>query len=105
MLAKQSLDNQQKLREQQQLNTQRSERKFKAGEIDRLELAFSQLENVNADKSVAVLQLQLKAAQNQLENALQIPLSAINNTSENKPKNIIKLEDLSFKEPKNKTKE
>ena len=101
--AKQALDNQQKLREQQLLNTQRSERKFKAGEIDRLGLAFSQLENINADKSVALSQFQLKNAQNQLENALQIPLSAVNSTSENQKKNIIKLEDLSLKEPKNKT--
>lgn len=105
ILAKQALDNQQKLREQQLLNTQRSERKFKAGEIDRLGLAFSQLENINADKSVALSQFQLKNAQNQLENALQIPLSAVNSTSENQQKNIIKLEDLSLKEPKNKTKE
>ncbi len=104
MLAKQALDNQQKLREQQQLNTQRSERKFKAGEIDRLELAFNELENINADKSVALLQFQLKTAQNQLENALQKPLSAIKNTSENNPKNISNLEDLSFKKPNNKTK-
>jgi outer membrane protein TolC len=103
ILAKQALDNQQKLREQQKLNTQRSERKFKAGEIDRLGLAFSQLENINADKSVALSQFQLKNAQNQLENALQIPLSAVNSTSENQQKNIIKLEDLSLKEPKNKT--
>ena len=86
LLAKQSLSNQQKLREQQQSNTQRMERKFKAGEIDRLELAFNQLEKIAADKNVTLANFQLKMAQNQLENALQIPLADIKNSGQNNSK-------------------
>lgn len=97
MLAKQALNNQQKLREQQQSNTQRMERKFKAGEIDRLEMSMNRLENIASDKNVALAQFQLKAAQNQLENALQTPLSAIKNNT----KNNADIEDLSFKNQTN----
>ncbi|MGZ8262433.1 MAG: TolC family protein, partial [Methylotenera sp.] len=72
--AKQTLKNQQKLREQQQNNTQRMERKLAAGEIDRLELAFAKLEDNAAEKNVALANFQLKMALNQLENTLQQPL-------------------------------
>lgn len=77
--AKQSLSNQQALLLQQQRNTHRMQRKFTSGEIDRLELAFSELENNVAEKNVALATFQLRAATNQLENALQQPLSATKN--------------------------
>lgn len=100
MQAKQTLNNQQALREQQQSNTRRMTIKFRAGEIDRLELAFNQLENIAADKSVALANFQLKMAQNQLENTIQIPLFNVKNSNKNSnknsSKNTINLEDLSF---------
>lgn len=96
LLAKQALSNQQKLREQQQSNTQRMERKFKAGEIDRLELAFNQLEKIAADKNVTLANFQLKMALSQLENAIQIPLASIKNSSQNNSKINTNFEDLSF---------
>lgn len=101
LLAKQALSNQQKLREQQQSNTQRMERKFKAGEIDRLELAFNQLENIAAGKNFTLANFQLKMAHNQLENVLQIPLANITNNSQNNSKINTNYEDLSFNKPSN----
>ncbi len=73
--AKQTLENQQQLFLQQQTNTERMERKFAAGEIDRLALAFAKLENIAADKNVALAHFQLKTTLNQLENTLQKPLA------------------------------
>jgi len=73
--AKQTLASQQKLLEQQQINTQRKLRLLKAGEIDRLEFAFVKLENVAAEKNVASAYFQLKTALNQLEDTLQKPLT------------------------------
>ena len=75
MQAKLVLTNQQKLLEQQQANTQRMSRMFTAGEIDRLELAFIKLENIAAEKNVALAHFQLTTALNQLENTLQKPLT------------------------------
>lgn len=75
MQAKLVLTNQQKLLEQQQANTQRMSRMFTAGEIDRLELAFVKLENIAAEKNVALAHFQLITALNQLENTLQKPLT------------------------------
>jgi outer membrane protein TolC len=75
MQAKLVLTNQQKLLEQQQASTQRMSRLFTVGEIDRLELAFVKLENIAAEKNVALAQFQLKTALNQLENTLQKPLT------------------------------
>ncbi|OIR04464.1 outer membrane efflux protein [mine drainage metagenome] len=72
--AKQSLDNQQALLIQQQQNTQRMERRFAAGEIDRLELSYSKLESNVAEKNVVLATFQYKSAINQLENTLQQPL-------------------------------
>ncbi len=91
--AQQTLNNQQNLREQQQLSTRRMEHKFSAGEIDRLELSFNRLENIAADKNVALAQFQLKTAMNQLDNALQKPVSVLQNNQ----KSSISIEDLSFK--------
>lgn len=87
--AKQTLENQKKLLEQQQHNTQRMERKLAAGEIDRLELAFAKLEDNAAKKNVALAHYQLKTALNQLENTLQQPLIR---TTKN-----LSIEDLSLK--------
>lgn len=73
--AQQALTNQQKLLEQQQANTKRMERMFAAGEIDRLALAFITLENIQAEKSVALAYFKFKTAHIQLENTLQKPLT------------------------------
>jgi outer membrane protein TolC len=73
--AKQIFSSQQKLFEQQQTNTQRKLRLFKAGEIDRLELTYVKLENITSEKNVALAHFQLKAALNQLEDTLQKPLT------------------------------
>jgi hypothetical protein len=51
-------------------------RKLTSGEIDRLELALVNLENITAEKNVALARFQLNTLLNQLENILQIPLSA-----------------------------
>lgn len=75
--AKQTLFNQQTLLLQQQAYTKSSERKFAAGEIDRLELAYIKLENIVAEKNVALAEYQLKTAANQLENTLQQPISSL----------------------------
>lgn len=71
----QALLNQQALLSQQQANAKRTERKLIAGEIDRLESVFVKLENIAAEKNVAIADFQLNTAINQLENALQQPIS------------------------------
>ncbi len=86
--AKQTLVNQQELFKQQQRNTQRMQRKFATGEIDRLELAYAKLEDNAAEKNVALANFQLITSLNQLENTLQQPLS--------KTKFNSNIEDLSF---------
>lgn len=93
--AQQVFINQQKLREKQQSNAQRMERKFSAGEIDRLELSFNKLENIAADKNVALAQFQLQTMLTQLENVLQEPLLSMKTQT----KNNTSIEDLSFKKP------
>jgi outer membrane protein TolC len=75
--AQQVLLNQKLLLEQQQNYTKRTERKFAAGEIDRLESVFVKLENITAEKNVALAEFQLNTAINQLENALQQPISTL----------------------------
>jgi outer membrane protein TolC len=74
--SKQFLIQQQNLLWQQQQNTQRMQRKLTAGEIDRLELTYSKLENIAAEKNVVVAKFQLSTALNQLENTLQMPLNS-----------------------------
>lgn len=74
--AKQAVENQHQLLLEQQKNTQHMQRRFSIGEIDRLELAFTKLENITAEKNVALADFQLNTAVNQLENTLQQPLSA-----------------------------
>lgn len=80
--ATQALQHQQTLLVQQQRNTQRMERKLQAGEIDRLELAYSKLENTMAEKNVIAAKFQLNTAINQLENALQKPLTRNKNQAD-----------------------
>ncbi|MDP1657996.1 MAG: TolC family protein [Methylotenera sp.] len=75
--AQQALLNQQLLLEQQQAYTKRTERKFAAGEIDRLESVFVKLENIAVEKNVALADFQLNIAIYQLENALQQPISTL----------------------------
>ena len=76
--AKLALDNQQQVLIQQQNNSQRMARKFAAGEIDRLELAYAKLEDNVAEKNLVLANFQFKTAVNQLENTLQMPLSTAN---------------------------
>lgn len=87
--AKQALANQQELFKQQQRNTQLMDRKFAAGNIDRLELTYAKLEENAAERNVALASFQLTTSLIQLENTLQQPLS--------KTKNYSAIEALSFK--------
>ena len=79
--AKQVLNDQKTLFNQQRSNTQRISRRFSAGEIDRLEVTYTKLEEVSAEKNVALANHQLNMAINQLENALQLPLKTKINQS------------------------
>lgn len=91
--AKQSLEHQKRLLTQQQSNTQRMQRKLAVGEIDRLEMTYAKLEDVNAEKNVALANFELNKSLDQLENILQKPL--VNDESKNSEmaKTVIKLED------------
>lgn len=73
--AKQALEHQKGLLAQQQSNTQRMQRKLVAGDIDRLEMTYAKLEDINAEKNVAIANLQLSKSLDQLENTLQKPLA------------------------------
>ena len=72
--AKLVLENQQRLLVQQQSNTQRMQRKLAAGDVDRLEMTYARLEDINAEKNVAIANFQLNKSLDQLENTLQKPL-------------------------------
>jgi len=76
--ARQMLENQKNLLQQQQRNTQRMERRFSSGDIDKLEITYARLEQVVAEKNVALSRYQLTTTVNELENALQMPLSGSN---------------------------
>lgn len=76
--AQQALLNQQELRNQQLLSAQRTQRRFSAGDADRLEMAFSRLETDTAEKNVLLAQAMQLTALAQLENALQQPLQQKN---------------------------
>ena len=73
--ARESLINQLALYQQQQQNTDRMQKRLSAGEIDRLELAFVKLEDINARKNTLSAEYKLLSAVNQLENTLQQPLA------------------------------
>lgn len=73
--AKDVLENQKNLLIYQELNTKRMQARLAAGEIDRLDMTYAKLENMNAEKNVALAQYQLNQAINQLENVLQRPLA------------------------------
>ena len=91
--AKQALEHQQHLLAQQQSSTQRMQRKLAAGDIDRLEMTYAKLEDINAEKNVAVANFQLNKSLDQLENTLQKPLADNGATGSNIVKAAIKLED------------
>ena len=91
--AKQALEHQQRLLTQQQSSTQRMQRKLAAGDIDRLEMTYAKLEDINAEKNVAVANFQLNKSLDQLENTLQKPLADNGATGSNIVKAAIKLED------------
>lgn len=73
--AKQILDNQKKLLAQQQASTKRMVSKLRAGEIDRLEMSYAQLEEVVAEKNYARANYQIVTQINELESAIQAPLN------------------------------
>lgn len=81
MQAKQILENQQLQFAQQEANTKRVERKFDAGEADRLELTYAKLEQLTVEKNSTLANYQLISSLNELENFIQAPLigSRINN--------------------------
>jgi outer membrane protein, heavy metal efflux system len=70
------LSRQLSLQQAHQLNSDRMQKRFSAGEIDRLELSYTKLEAITADKNVLLARYQLANALNNLENALQQPLNA-----------------------------
>ena len=72
--AMQMIENKKNQYQQQQFNTQRMENRLRAGEIDRLEFTYTKLEEVIAEKNVAMGNYQLESSINELENALQLPL-------------------------------
>ena len=85
--ALQLLNNQKNLYQQQQANTMRMDSKLRAGEIDRLELNYAKLEEVLAEQHIAIAHFQLASSVNDLENAIQAPLTDSGITSK-------KIEDL-----------
>lgn len=72
----QMLKNQEKLRGQQQENTDRIERKFKAGEADRLELTYARLEALVAQKNYTLANYMQLMTITDLENTIQAPVTA-----------------------------
>jgi cobalt-zinc-cadmium efflux system outer membrane protein len=90
--AKQALEHQQHLLAQQQSNTQRMQRKLAAGDIDRLEMTYARLEDINAEKNVAIANFQLNKSLDQLENTLQKPLVDDGVAGSNIVNAVIKLE-------------
>ena len=73
--ANQALEDQKALFKQQQQNSQRMEHMLNAGEIDRMELSYTQLEQIAAEKNVLLATFQLQSAINAIEDALQQPLT------------------------------
>jgi len=80
--AKQLLDNQKNLFQQQQASTQRMDRRLRSGEIDRLELTYAKLEELAIEKSFSLANFQLASSINDLENVLQAPLADSSITNE-----------------------
>lgn len=74
--SRQMLQNQEKLLAQQQDNTDRIERKFKAGEADRLELTYARLESLVAQKNYTLANYMQLMSVNDLENIVQAPVIA-----------------------------
>lgn len=72
--ALQMLENKKKIHAQQLDNVQRMEKRLSAGEIDRLELSFTKLEETMAEQNIAMSYYQLANITNELENAIQAPL-------------------------------
>jgi len=80
--ALQLLSNQKNLYQQQQANTMRMDSRLRAGEIDRLELSYAKLEEVLAEQYLAMANFQLASSVNDLENAIQAPLTDSSITNE-----------------------
>lgn len=78
----QLLDNKKNLYQQQQANTKRMDNRLRAGESDRLELSYAKLEEVIAEQQIVLARFQLAASANDLENAIQAPLTDSTITNE-----------------------
>ncbi|MDO9151981.1 MAG: TolC family protein [Methylotenera sp.] len=75
MQSEQSLVDSKKLYALQQDNTKRMQSLFTSGEIDRLELTMTKLEELMSEKSLALAHFQMHNSINNLENTLQQPLN------------------------------
>ncbi len=73
--AKIDLENQNRHFLERQAYTKKMLNKFNAGEIDRLEITLTQLEELDAKNNVVLAHYQLNQALNQLESLLQQPLA------------------------------
>jgi hypothetical protein len=60
----------------------RMDSRLRAGEIDRLELSYAKLEEVLAEQYLATANFQLASSVNDLENAIQAPLTDSSITNE-----------------------
>jgi outer membrane protein TolC len=75
MQTQQLLSDHKRLYALQKENTQRMQSLFSAGEIDRLELTMTKLEELMSEKSLALANFQMHTSINNLENTLQQPLN------------------------------
>lgn len=72
--AKSAFEQTQSYAQSLQSRSQKSQRQFDAGQIDRLELASTQLENVSATQNMLSAAYQLELATTEIENTMQYPL-------------------------------
>jgi outer membrane protein TolC len=75
MQSEQSLVDSKRLYALQQENTKRMQSLFTSGEIDRLALTMTKLEELMSEKSLALAHFQVHTSINNLENSLQQPLN------------------------------
>jgi outer membrane protein, heavy metal efflux system len=76
MAAQDNLNKAKQQQTAQQAYTQKLNKQFAAGALDRLELAQAALQNQQADAQVLALQFEVLNAANDMENLLQMPLNA-----------------------------
>jgi outer membrane protein TolC len=74
--AKSAFEQAQSYAQSVQARTKKSQRQFDAGQIDRLELASTQLENITATQNVLTTANQLALATTAIEDVTQRPIDA-----------------------------